>query len=256
MAIPLNDRESLVQAIEQNPGRFRYMDDVICFREVYSEIGDYDQLQRILATHLRGTFPLIRMFHCCRPTDIQSYYDNGLLVLDSGKSNEDLRAVFFDNPEFPGITATHIEAAVEEMAGSYRRHGFVYFGLDDRYLIDVCGHYLIYGSEYVQSLAACIERQTGRSVKPVLRRRGVPTVFAVDMPIEHFDDDELTTLGEAALHAWAYSIAHNTAEAGEIDFAIELDQPLGPDFISSHYHPECIPDPFRQRACYRYMSPS
>ncbi|MCF8038033.1 MAG: hypothetical protein K9K79_01840 [Desulfohalobiaceae bacterium] len=254
--VPSNNRENLVQAIEQDPARFRYIDDVICFREVYSEIGDYDKLQRRLATHLRGVFLLIRMFHCCRPADIQSYYDSGLLVLDSSKANDDFRAAFIGNPEFPEITAAHVEAAIEEMAGSYRRNGFIYFGLDDRYLIDNCGNYLIYGSEYVQSLAACIERQIGRSVKPSLRRRGVPTVFAVDMPVEHFTDDELTTLGEVALQAWAYSIAHNTGEVGGIDFAIHLEQNLGPEFISSHYHPECIPDPFSQRVCYRYTNPS
>lgn len=247
-------RGNVVHAIKQNPNRFEFIDDVTCFCEVYSEVGDYGQLQRHLATQLRGIFPMIRMFHCCRPVNIKNYYDNGLLVLDSNKANDDFRATFIDNPEFPEITATLVEGAIEEMAGSYRRHGYIYFGLDDRYLIDNCGHYLIYGSEYIQALATCIERKIKRRVKPILRRRGVPTVLAVDMPTNHFTDNELRTLGEKALCVWAYAIAHNTEESGKIDFAIELGQPLGPGFIRSHYHPECIPDPLRQRQHYRYRN--
>lgn len=250
--IPSEERQDLVRAIEQSPERFKYIDDVTCFSEIYSQFSDYSQVEKRLPTHMRSTFGSVSMFHCCRPVNVQSYYDRGFRVLDSRQANDLFRKVFVGNPRFPEITAAHAEATIEGMARSYKRHGYVYFGLDDRFLIQHCGHYLIYGSEYLQALAASVGGQIGRPTRSELRRIGIPTVFVVDVPVQRFSDSDLTTLGESALHAWAYGIAHKTEDVRKIDFGIGIEHCLGPEFIREHYSPETIPDPFRQRLPYRY----
>ena len=179
--IPSQERQDLVQAIKQSPGLFEYKDNVDRFSEVYSQISDYSQIRKRLPIHMRSTFASIRMFHCCRPVNVQSYYEHGFRVIDSRQADDLFQKIFLGNPRFPEITTAYVAAAIKNVAGSYERHGYIYFGLDDRFLIECCGHYLIYGSEYLQTLAASLEDQVGHPTKSELRRIGIPTVFVVDM---------------------------------------------------------------------------
>lgn len=250
--IPSEERQDLVRAIEQYPERFKYTDDVACFSDIYSQFSDYSHVEKRLPTHMRSAFVSVRMFHCCRPVSVQSYYDHGLRVLDSREANGLFRTIFLDNPRFPEITASHVEAAIVGMTESYKRHGYVYFGLDDRFLIQHCGQYLMYGSEYLLALAASVECQVERSARSELRRIGIPTIFVVDVPVQHFSDSDLMELGASALHAWAYGVAHQTDVVRKIDYGIGIEHCLGPGFIRDHYTPAAIPDPFEQNLPYRY----
>jgi len=252
--IPAALRPELIGLLRQHRKVFDYLDDVLAFQDVYSKLGLYADVAAQLPNHLRHAFRHVRMFHCCRPVDVKSYYEHGIRVLNPRKLDEQFRALFLGNPSFPNIAAAHIDDAIEAMAGSYGRDGFVYFGLDDRYLIEYCGHYLIYGSEYLQCLAAHVGHDANCLEKAELRKLGLPTVVAVDVPIECFSDHELCELGDAALHAWAYRLLHRQPEIRMINFAISINQGLPPRSIKGHFHPECVPDPFRFRIPYRYKA--
>jgi len=154
------------------------------------------------------------------------------------------------------VTPNLVQGAIEDMAKSYKREGYVYFGLDDRFLIDHCGHYLIEGSEYLQGLASFIERETGGELKSELRRYGKPTIFEVRIPLSAIQESELKELAFDLLHTWAYNLAHNSSHSYKLDFGIELDQGLPPDHIIGHYYPGEIPDPSNGYKIYCFQNDS
>jgi len=237
---PETIREPLFEAIRGGRKGFEYADDVLYFQKFYAAFGEYSELVESFLNDFSKRFTFIKMYHCCRPSDTQSYYDLGIRVLNAAGMNERFKGLFLRNPKFPQITDSHIQSAIEHMAASYKRRGFVYFGLDDRFLLNHCGHYLIYGSEYLQSLAAFIRRGFRCDLKSELRKSGKPTIFEVRMPISNCSDGELRELAYELFHTWAYNIAHNRTYPYGIDFAIEIDHDLPPDHIIGHYHPENI----------------
>ena len=152
----------------------------------------------------------------------------------------------------PNISDEDMNAAIDSMADSYGRFGQVYFGLDDRFLIEHCGHYLIYGSEYLQSLCGHLRARIHYDLGFQLKQVGIPTIFQVKISVSQFENHELNALASDAFPAWAYCIAHNKQEPGLLDFAIMVGHALQPKYILSHYHPEAIPDPSYGRSPYRY----
>ena len=119
----------------------------------------------------------------------------------------------------------------------------MYFGLDDRFLINHCGHYLIEGSEYLQGFAAFIERKIGGDPKREFRKYGKPTVFELRIPISFVSEGELRGFASELLQTWAYNTAHSRNDPYELDFGIEVDRGVPPDRIMGHYHFERIPEP-------------
>lgn len=54
--------------------------------------------------------------------------------------------------------------------------------LDDKFLINHCGHYLIHGSEYLMALTGCLKHQR-LDLTQVLRKIGKPTMIVCDIAI-------------------------------------------------------------------------
>lgn len=245
-----NDYESLSEAIRKAKENFEYANDPY-FYEFYKKFGDYSELVDNFIEQFFNKYSFIKMYHCCRPSDIQSYYEIGIKTLDVAEMNARFRELFLDNPIFAQITEAHIKAAEESMASSYKRHDYVYFGMDARFLINYCGHYLIYGSEYLGGLATFLQQQVDHDFKAELRKFGVPTIFKVKMPVTAFSGSELRELASEALRNWACNIAHNRTYSYKLDFGKEVDYGLTPDHIIGHYHPDKIPDPLNNRRIYR-----
>jgi hypothetical protein len=228
----------IIDAIRQHREGFAYVDDVTAFEAFYlSRGGNYEKLLDDLVDLLISTYPFVRMYHSCRPVDTQSYYDAGIRVLDAERANRRFSEQFLNNPRFPKITPAQVQAAVDHMARSFMRHGYAYFDLDDRFLMQHCRQYSDYGSEYVQCLAVFLEDQTGYDLKSELGKSGKATVFEVFMPIERFPHDDRRQLAAKVLYAWAYDIAHNNNDHWHICFTIVIDRTLPPELIAGHYHP-------------------
>ena len=230
-------RKKIVERIRKNRECFKYIDDLNLFKTFYSEFGDYSILEDTFVTDFPLRFPFVRMYHCCRPTDTRSYYAKGICVLDLNEANERFRNMFLDNPSCPNINKSHIDNAISSMAGSYKRHGYIYFGLDDRFLITYCNHYLIYGSEYINGLAAFLEKELGCPAKSELKKYGMSTIFEVNIPVKQISSGELRELAQYLLPAWSFAIAHDKNEIGKVDVSIEIDHNLSPELIVGHYHP-------------------
>lgn len=235
--IPQEISKELIEEIRANRENFKYTDDLSCFKGTYLKFGDYSLLEDAFVTYFPARFEFVRMYHCCRPSDTGSYYEKGILPLDSHEAEEKFKSLFIGNPRFPAVTESLIDEAISSMAGSCSRHGHVYFGIDDRFLVRYCSPYLAYGSEYVQCLVAYLERTLGCHAKSELEKMGTPSVFKVNMPVGQLSSGELMELARRALPAWAFAIAHDKNEAGIGDFSIEIEHGLPPQFIAGHYHP-------------------
>jgi len=89
----------------------------------------------------------IRAFHGCRPTDLASYFDHGL----QGQTAEVLEAHFLSI--FRDLPEAKLRQTLDEFKNRKDgERGRLWVVLDERELIEHCGHYLIQGSEYLMAL--------------------------------------------------------------------------------------------------------
>ena len=250
--IPRGISEEIATAIRQKQDLFRYYDDPSPLRSIYSAFADFNSLEKRFVSTFGDNFNYVRMFHCCRPPYTEPYYRQGIRVLRADEANKQFMDLCHESDKPSNISEKDINAAIDSMSNSGGRLGQVYFGLDDRFLIEHCGHYLIYGSEYLQSLCSHLRGRICYDFSSHLKQVGIPTVFQVNISVSQFESHELSALADDALPAWAYCIAHDKREPGLLDFAIMLNDTLPPANIEAHYHPEEIPDPFHGRVIYKY----
>jgi hypothetical protein len=235
--IPIAVRSELLEQCRKRHSEFRYVDDECLACKFCSEFTNAEELVASIQHKFESTYSCIRMFHCCRPTAIDSYYRDGIKVLDIEYANKLFKSFLTSIPELSSITDDHLQHAFNDMGSPADRHGHVYFGLDDRFLIKHCPHYLQYGSEYFQALAIRIDKIAGTDTKGYLRLNGKPTVFVADIPTSDINLNDMQTLASAMLTTCLYNHAHGTDVTYEMDFGISLRADLAPSRIIEHFHP-------------------
>jgi hypothetical protein len=122
-----------------------------------------------------------------------------------------------------------------------------YFCADERNLTSRdggAGHYLIYGSEYLFSLASRIT--SAADAKKTLKKIGRPTVFVCDIPtglISQHTFREFTGLIIEYLFCELVDGFESHALAPGAGSALRLTTDLPAQHIVGHYHPLRIYDP-------------
>lgn len=129
-------------------------------------------------THIRG-------YHGCRPENIEEYYNNGIVIFnqnellhktlhllsDSYLSEKKIKEVFYEK---------YLETD----------HSGIWFTLSEIELIENAPHYMIYGSEFIHSVAS------GLLSRHLLKRKGIPTIFHLDIPLDEINPYWLESLIE------------------------------------------------------------
>jgi hypothetical protein len=226
----------VIETISKSPKKIPNVDNPTFIKSLIKEFPIFDDFTPRFVSY----YSQIRTYHLCRPLDTDSYYKNGLLILDAEEMQKQFKS-FFLNDDFPEISEEDIEYAISTVS-TETRDQVLYLGLDDRFLMEYCGHYLVYGSEYFLSMCGGlpIDRETCRSV---IRSKGTPTVFIIDLPIEFITPDQTGQLWNDIISQWGYSISHSLDDTVEVDFGITIDKNIPPDCISGHYQPDKIKDP-------------
>ena len=112
----------------------------------------------------------------------------------------------------------------------------VYLALDDRDFVRCGGHYLIYGSEYILSIAAGLEKVFNRNYRHYLKQFGIPTIFELSIPIEWL------SLAERRALACYLGRAVADDSCGElIDFTVTLKHEVPAEYVVGMSHPPVIP---------------
>lgn len=108
--------------------------------------------------------------------------------------------------------------------------------MDDRSLVNSGGHYLLYGSEWILGVL-------GLQAHEALRRRGIPTVLRVNLPLHTVTSYEREHLARTMLQEWTRIKVNRPNWTPELDFTFCLREDVPGENIVDHFHPELIPDP-------------
>lgn len=179
------------------------------------------------------------------PGTCPHYYEKGLLPLDPEAARSAVKGHFLAG-NFPELTEVDLDAAIEDTTLE-TREGRTYFNLDERFIIEHCGHYLLYGSEYATGIAASLDRnKTGRTkdYKKSLKNIGKPTMFICDVPWNMISESAKGELTRTFIAELFHHLKTSSYRPTMIDFGFSIRRPLSPMQIAGHYHPEGVRDPF------------
>lgn len=114
----------------------------------------------------------IRAYHACRPVSIQKYLINGIQVIDRAQLLKEsllrIKLDFIDEKEIK----KKFNESWKELGDIHKR---VWLQINKKELLTYSGHYLIYGSEFINALA------TELGCKSSLKKVGIPTIFHCDI---------------------------------------------------------------------------
>lgn len=199
-----------------------------------------------LAETLSSRFLGLRAFHACRPESVQAYYSRGIRGHDRGDIDRQARALFRSS-----YSLRRIRMAIDNVEPG--RHGMAYLALDARSVLTDATHYLIYGSEHLNGIAAELDRCDFGPARRALLTVGTPTVFECWLPWSLVNNN-LTP-------DYASELATSLAERWrEDDWALcdggtcFVDGGVPPEYIRGHRHARRAPDVFRENGVYDIIS--
>lgn len=233
---------AVIAEFRQSPPEFIVSDDLSWLDDIVRKVtGREVDTKDLLANRLLKRYDAIRAFHGARPIDVETYYKEGLRLLDAERVEASSRSTFLSG-SFPELTPAHIENAIQAV-GRDMREGRLYFEANERMLVEHCAHYMLYGSEYMVGIAAHIEGH--RDYRQVLKQHGTPTVFVCDIPLDYMHPNAVAEFAGMAVEVLFKSIlepnySHPLVGSGA---GICLRRALCPDCIVSHYHPQGLKDP-------------
>ncbi|MCI8363934.1 MAG: hypothetical protein HFG34_03145 [Eubacterium sp.] len=171
----------------------------------------------------------IRAYHACRPLNIQDYLINGIQILNEKQAlRESLLRIKSDYVDE--------EKIIKEFGRQWRdfddMHKRVWLAVNKKILLTFSGHYLIYGSEFINTLAMEL------GCRSSLKKAGIPTIFHCDIPLENISSS--TVMDIETLVASGYID----------DISIAVDEVFSQDIVD-YEHPKEVPDPFYYNAKYR-----
>ncbi|MFJ1311876.1 hypothetical protein [Agrobacterium sp. P15N1-A] len=237
-------------AFKEAPPEFVVSDDLSWLDDLIFEVtGELGNIKQLTAQRLRRKYRFFRAAHGTRTNDLAQFYNNGLRFLRSDEIEDRARSLFL-NGKLRFATEEKLQHAIEEIdarkaAGG--REGRLYFCADERNLITrsgCCGHYLIYGSEYLYCLG--IGLGSSWEIKRVLKEIGRPTMFICDIPMSQIRDYTLEEFAGLILEFLFCELVEDLqpyALSPGTGSAFSLSSDLYPDHIVGHYHPDTVHDP-------------
>lgn len=228
--------------IKQNQTVVKYYDDPEAFKKLTGQSIDKIITAEIISK-FRQRYSHIRVYHGCRPADTQSYYEKGILPSVELKDVQVNRfRELFLNDNYPELTEKMLQQSIEKIP---KKEDELSADIDDRWLIEHGGLFLIYGSEYLGNLVRNLPIENIEKYRSVLRKIGEPTMLECNLnTAKYVSDVQIRHIIERMLTEWTACLAHSETEPHLFGLTFELSEPLLP---CSHYHPRKISDPFMGR---------
>lgn len=238
--------------IKDIPGEDMYEDTMLYLEDAYRACG-YSfnpSVTEALTEAVLGKFSLFRGYHGCRPSSLESYHRDGLVVLNCERLAKLAYEVLGGSIPLPELERRARFADLETRADR------VYFCADADYLVSECGHYLLQGSEALNCLWDTTNPDDSRwfdECQQRSRSHGIPTVFVCDVPIDSMERCYRSELGRTllTLHLQLASSKPVLQEDWSRNWGYAISRDLPASHIKSHFHPASIPDPLRPPAIYR-----
>lgn len=179
-------------------------------------------------------------FHGCRPLDVATYIQSGLRQHDAVALIKEASQILNNSPKHVHL----LEAATRVGDDLIRKwHGIddgkTFLGIDERSLTDECGHYVIYGSEFIY----CILVRVG--AERLLLQRGWPTIvsFEADGAVE--PREALIGLASIFIREWARQTVLGPQKVIGLDYSFIVHGPVSADKYIGHVHPASARDPLK-----------
>jgi hypothetical protein len=190
-------------------------------------------------------FTHLRLFHGCRPLDVRTYYEKGIVVMPLTEFARQLREIFSD---FPPEALEHAIAQVKRSDDAWR----VDAALDLRYLIEHASQYIVQGSETLSAFAANLPIVDGEDPRERLRNVGVPTAFVIEVPLDEVDLEAFEELDEK-LSILALKGTDEACDGGDmVDFTVSFSKGVPHEWLIRHETIHKATDPSDRSRIYRY----
>lgn len=170
----------------------------------------------------------IRAYHACRPIYIDNYLINGIKAISRKLALEDalkrIKATYIAEDDVKKI----FNKEWKNIDASDKK---VWLAVNREILLTDSGHYLIYGSEFINMLAmelGCRDR---------LKNIGIPTIFICDVPLQDIEGSWLSAVEQAI-------------NGCSDDISIYVDE-IKSENIIDYEHPKEIQDPYYGFTKYR-----
>jgi hypothetical protein len=239
--------EEVRKAFVAAPPEYVVGDDLSWLDEIVERVHGYqiDSKTELLAL-LGERYDALRAVHGTRTEDVASFYRNGLKPLVPREFEMQARDIFLCG-DYPELSPADLERAIATV-GVETREGRVYFDTNEGELIGYCGHYMLYGSEYLTAIAAHIGRL--RDYRQVLKGRGKATLFVCDVPFSFISGHTILEFAGMALEYVFQELLDGPTFRPDPHrgggFAISRCLP--PAYIVGHCYPTVTRDPFRLAA--------
>jgi len=238
--------DRVVAYFRKHPPEYVVSDNTSWLDRIIREVNGCNvDVKYELAWLLADHFEVFRAFHGCSPSDTSSYYKQGIRRLNPQEYNQIAKEHFLSG-KFPELQESDLLAAIEDLKTD-NREGLVFFEAHEQMLVQCCGHYMLYGSEYLLGLAATLSRRDRPDYRRSLKGKGTPTVFVCDVPLKFICFDTILELSgcliEVLFEKFLDSDYKHPQPGNCFGFPIRYDLP--PEFIVGHYHPEYVHDPIR-----------
>lgn len=235
--------EAVFAAFRNRPPKYIVGDDLEWLDDFVERVsGDVVDTRFLLANRLHRHFDAIRGYHGARPVDIQTYQTRGIQLPDAESLAQQARELFLSG-SYPEFARSDVDAAIERVPRDMTRPR-VHFEASKQWLEDHCAHYMLYGSEFIGGVAACLWSTHGRDYRQDLKTVGQPTVFVCDVPLNWMRPELLEGFAGQALEALFNAILDpGYGHPPSRDHGLTIRQTLPPEYIVGHYVPDRLRDP-------------
>lgn len=185
---------------------------------------------------------VVRCYHGCRTEDAGVYFRRGIRVHRREELEDQLRKLVASCDRLQWMLPTLPDRMARFESRIDRQRCYVV--LDDRALINMAAHYLIYGSEWICAVL-------GHGLRGPLLDCGVPTMIEANLPMSRVSPGLKEELSQLMLREWTRQVAASPNRTCEVDFTFTLHEDLPASFVVDHYHPTVLTDPLEGMAIYR-----
>lgn len=214
-----------------------YDDDPLWFEQVIDLFsGDEDDLLAQVSLAIAGL--RLRAYHGTRTADASSFLREGIRLHVRAQLEAEVRALVVTDKELSFISK-RLDGAFER-AAHLIEEGRCYVVVDQRVLIEQCGHYLLGGSEFIQGII-------GPDAARLALREAAPTILEINLPLARVKESFLRNFARVLLQEWAKITCKGLTQPRYLDFTFVLQEPVPPDWIAGHFHPPVVNDPHSLR---------
>jgi hypothetical protein len=185
---------------------------------------DTPNVAESLAYKMQNCRMYLHAYHACRPTDIKSYYEKGLIPL-SKKYIRD----YFNQKDYPAIREEKLASAIEHLEDDGTRFGRSCFVTNPEIISKCNKHYLKKGSEALSFVASIC----GVGLKADTQ----PTFFVCSVPVRFIPIEQLKDLSAMMLNIIFIPGLKHDADWKFDPYEFYIEVLLPKENILDHFHP-------------------